>query len=159
MAVQKPPSKSRLVKIGHPLEWLFSALGAFNCLIVPVLFTFSMFPQPEDYLIGFWPFPAIYFAEIALFGLGCLVSVAKNNPDRGSPWNYLPWISAGGLLAFVILGAWTIGFFLIPAMLFFIGVGIISDARKKDNLALHFIFFIVSAMIQALIVLFVLFMR
>ena len=159
MAVQMPPSKSRLVKIGHPLEWMFSALGAFNCLIVPAMFTYSQYSQPGGYPADFWPFPAIYFAEIALFGFGCLISVVKNSPDRGSAWNYLPWISAGGLLAFVILGAWTIGFFLIPAMLFFIGVGIISDIRKKDNLPLHFIFFILSAMIQALIVLFVLFMR
>jgi len=159
MAFQMPPSKSRLVKIGHPLEWILSALGAFNCLIVPALFTFSQFPQPEGYLANIWPFPAIYFLEIVLFGLGCLISVVKNNPARGSAWNYLPWISAGGLLAFVILGAWTIGFFLIPAMLVFIGVGIISDIRKKDNIPLHFIFFILSAMIQAFIVFFALFMR
>ena len=159
MSAQVPPDRSRLVKIGHPLEWLLSVLGTFNCIVVPAMFTFSLFPNLEGDLIGFWPFPAIYFLEIVLFGLGCLISVVKNNPARGSAWNYLPWISAGGLLAFVILGAWTIGFFLIPAMLVFIGVGIISDIRKKDNIPLHFIFFILSAMIQAFIVFFALFMR
>ncbi|OGO72996.1 MAG: hypothetical protein A2Z49_07130 [Chloroflexi bacterium RBG_19FT_COMBO_56_12] len=159
MTVQVSPDRSRLVKFGHPLEWILSALGALNCLIVPAMFTYSQFSQPGTYLADFWPFPAIYFIEIALFGLGCLISVAKNNPDRGSAWNYLPWISAGGLLAFVILGAWTIGFFLIPALLFLIGVGIISDRRKKDNLALHFIIFIGSAMVQSIIVFFVLFME
>ena len=157
MTGQVSPEKSRLTRIGHPLEWVFSILGAINCTVIPVIFTYSLSSLSEG-LIGLWPFPAIYFLEIVLFGLGCLVSVAKNSPERGSAWNFLPWVSAGGLLAFVILGAWTIGFFLIPAMLFFIGVGIVADIRKKDNLALHFIFFIASAMVQAIIVLFVLFL-
>lgn len=156
MTGQVSPEKSRLTKIGYPLEWVFSILGGLNCIVIPVIFTYSLYLQPEGFLIGLWPFPAIYFLEIMLFGLGCLVSVSKNSPARGSVWNFLPWISAGGLLAFVILGAWTIGFFLIPAMLFFIAAGIIADIRKKDNLALHFIFFIGSAMVQAMIVLLVL---
>ncbi|MBE9475169.1 MAG: hypothetical protein IMY85_09790 [Chloroflexi bacterium] len=52
-------------------------------------------------------------------------------------------------MALVILGAWTIGFYLIPAMILFSIVGILADKRTQGDLALHLIFYVSAGIVQA----------
>lgn len=141
LPIQNPP----------PRSWLFAVLAAVSCLIPVILFTASQLTLGSS----IWPFPGIYFLEIILLGLLALISVMKNSPAGKHSWTSLPWIGAGGLFAFVILGAWTIGFFLIPGMILSILVGATEDRRKKDNLGLHVILLLAAAFVQAVIVLFV----
>ena len=145
--VQSEPNQNRPLR-----TWFLAILTALYCLTVVILFAYSQVSMGSS----IWWFPGIYFLEIVLFGSLSLVSVVKNSPAGQFAWNSLPWIGAGGLLAFVILGAWTIGFYLIPGMILSIVIGVIEDRRKKDNLPLHVILFLVAAIAQAAIVLLVL---
>lgn len=138
----------------HSLEWVFSVLGALNCVLVSILFSFSQIQLPDGDLSNIWPFPAIYLIEITTLGFICVIAVAKNQNQPKSIWPGIPWICSGILLAFVILGAWTIGFYLIPAMVLFLIVGILGDRRIKGDIALHLIYFISGGIAQSILVFF-----
>ena len=135
-------------------EWVFSVLGALNCVLVSILFSFSQIQLPDGDLSKIWPFPAIYFIEIITLGIMCVIAVAKNQNLPKSIWSGIPWICSGILLAFVILGAWTIGFFLIPAMVLFLFVGIMADRRIKGDIPLHLIYFVSGGIAQSILVFF-----
>ena len=136
------------------LEWVFSVLGAINCILISILFSLSQIQLPDGDLSDIWPLPAIYFLEIITLAIMCVIAVAKNQDHAGSFWSGIPWICSGILFAFVILGAWTIGFFLIPAMILFLIVGIMGDRRIKGNIALHLIYFVSGGIAQSILVFF-----
>ena len=140
----QPSAKNR-----RNLEWIFSILGALNCIIVAVLFTIYQLPQTGGKLTDIWPFPLVYLVEIGILGILPVVSVGLLKEDKKSHWTVVPWICSGILIAFVILGAWTIGFYLIPAMLLFLFVGIFADRRTRGDIPLHIIFYVVAAIAQA----------
>jgi hypothetical protein len=148
----QPSAKNR-----RNLEWIFSILGALNSLIVAVLFTIYQLPQTGGELTDIWPFPLVYLVEIGILGILPVVAVGLLKEDKKSRWTVVPWICSGILVAFVILGAWTIGFYLIPAMLLFLFVGIFADRRTKGDIPLHIIFYVVGAIAQASFVLLTLF--
>lgn len=143
--MKTPPS----VKNRRNLEWIFSSFGALNCIIIAVLFTIYQLPQTGGGWNEIWPFPLIYLVEIGVLGIIVVLAVSMVAEDKKSNWSIVPWICSGILVAFVILGAWTIGFYLIPAMLLFIFVGIFIDRRTHGDIPLHIIFFVVGAIAQA----------
>lgn len=99
--------------IRRMLEWIAVLIGAANCIVVSVAFW-----------QGDFPFPALYLIQIALLGLLVTVFVAERR-RLSTRWNAFPWLVAGILLAFVILGGYSIGPFLIPAFLAFTIVGLL----------------------------------
>ena len=72
-----------------------------------------------------------------------------DRPRLGARWNALPWAVAGITLAFVILGGFSIGFFLIPAFLSFTTTGVLVDLQTGGAIAGHLGFLIVAAVAQA----------
>jgi hypothetical protein len=136
------------------LEWVLSVLGAINCILIPILFALSQIQVPDGNLSDIWPLPAIYFLEIITLGIMCVIAVAKNQNPAESFWSGIPWICSGILFVFVILGAWTIGFYLIPAMILFLIVGIMGDRRIKGDIALHLIYFVAGGIAQSILVFF-----
>jgi hypothetical protein len=131
------------------LEWVFSILGALNCILVSIVFLFTQITYPGGELIDIWPFPLFYFIEITIIGILCVVAVAMLKTNAKSFWSGILWICSGILVAFVILGAWTIGFYLIPAMLLFLLVGIFADKRTQGDIPLHIIFYVAGGIAQA----------
>lgn len=148
-----PPSYSPSPR-SRTLEWVFSGLGALNCIVISILFSLSQIQLPDGDFSSIWPYPAIYFIEIIILGILCVIAVAKNQNQPNSFWSGIPWICSGILMAFVILGAWTIGFFLIPAMVLFLLVGTMSDRKIKGDIALHLIYFVSAGIGQSILVLF-----
>jgi hypothetical protein len=135
------------------VEIVLAVLASLDSLAVPLIFSFeqlslSLTQSPAE----LWPFPAIYFLEIMLVGVATTIFVAANKSPQPSPWSTLPWASAGILLTFVILGAFSIGIYLFPAMLLFLAVGILADRRQKGDWPTHFMVFIFAAMAQAVLV-------
>ena len=134
-------NSSRLARI---TEWLLATVGVVNCIVVPFLFA-----QNQSDL---FPLPGLYFIEIALSGVLGLISVV-NEHHEDSRWQMIPWIVAGILLAFVLLGGFSIGFFLIPATVAFLGIGILGDRHSSRRMVYHAGFFLVAAAVQATIML------
>lgn len=120
--MNEPPDSSPFMRA---LEWLAALIGAANCLAVPILFI-----RPGS---GF-PFPALYLAEIALIGLLILYYVfARYQLDPR--WDVIPWVAAGIILAFVILGGFSIGPYLIPALIAFTALGVLIE-WETDGLSI-----------------------
>lgn len=123
---------------GRLLEWLAALIGAANCILVPLAFA-----QSQENL---FPLPGLYFIEIALVGVVVLAFVAWR-PKLGERWLALPWLAAGIMLAFVTLGGFSIGFYLIPALIAFVIVGLISF-RPTGSVARYFSLLLVVAVVQ-----------
>jgi hypothetical protein len=121
------------------LEWIAALIGAANCIYVPLAFT-----QPQGSL---FPLPGLYFIEIALIGVLVLVFVAVR-PGLKARWLALPWIAGGIILAFVILGGFSIGFYLIPALIAFIAVGLLADRQAGGAMTRHLGMFFVATVVQ-----------
>jgi hypothetical protein len=134
------------------LENYLGFLAGFNCVLVALFFTFQELSLPFRAPLDLWPFPALYFVELLFTGAGTAYFIARNQGPRPNRWNGLPWISAGVLLAFVIIGIFSIGIFLIPAMLSFLAAGILGDRRQAGNWPTHAMYFFFAAMAQAVVV-------
>jgi hypothetical protein len=151
MSNQPPPRKRK--SSPRIFEWIFATGALLICFIVPALFTINQISIPSSSVRDILPFPALYFIEIASLGIACLVAVYRDDQNQKSAWNAVPWLCAGINFAFVILGAWTIGFFLIPSLIAFVFVGFLMDKRKKGDIALHFIYLISAGIAQSMVVL------
>lgn len=119
-------------------QWLAALVGALNCVLVPALFAEQ----------NAFPLPGLYFIQIVLVGLGVLGVVAAQ-PEKGSTWLAWPWAAAGVMLAFVILGGFSIGPYLIPAFLAFVVTGVLVDRPSGGAMARHVGLLLVAAVIQA----------
>jgi hypothetical protein len=113
--------------------------AAINCVIVPMLFA-----QQRP----LFPLPGLYLIEIAVLGIlgltGLLVA------ETFSPfWRVVPWIVAGALLAFVILGGFSIGFYLIPATIAFLLAGFLLNRIEKGSFSKSIGLFLITAILQA----------
>jgi MFS family permease len=81
-----------------------AVFGALNGILVSLLFGFSQ--------TDLWLLPGLYFVELGLLGALATVATWQTIPM----WEPYLWAIAGVMLVFVILGAWSIGLFLIPAL-------------------------------------------
>jgi hypothetical protein len=114
-------------------------VAAINCVIVPLLFA-----QQRP----LFPLPGLYFIEIislGILGLTGLLLVESRSPF----WRAVPWIAAGVLLAFVILGGFSIGFFLIPATLAFLLTGYLLNRIEGGRLSKYIGLFLITTILQA----------
>ena len=121
-------------------EWLAALVGAVNCVLVPAVFAPSQ--------SALFPLPGLYFVQIVLIGLGVLAFVAARSNVK-SRWLALPWVATGLVLAFVVLGGFSIGPFLIPAFLAFVATGVLADIQMGGPMGRHLGYLVVAAVAQA----------
>ena len=126
--------------------WLLSLIGALNCLGVAILFANE---QPGS----LWPAPGIYLVEIAILGIAGLIHESIELSGRPVNWSSVPWLIAGALLAFVILGGFSIGPFLIPATVAFGVSGVITDRWQGRSIVNHIILSLLVMIAQGALVL------
>ena len=145
-------SKDSSEKKSLRLEWILSIIAALTCIIAVIMFAFTNTSNFAEGLMSQWPFPLIYFIEISAIGVISILSMGIIQRQGKSEWSAVFWIFSGMLLSFVILGAWTIGFFLLPAMIIFLLVGIRIDKKTGNDIPRHLIYFVAGGIAQALLV-------
>lgn len=126
------------------LEWISALAGAITCVAVPLLFLQS---GRADF-----PLPGLYFVEIALPGVGVLVVVAFRS-RLSSRWEIVPWVAAGIVLAFVVLGGFSIGPYLIPALIAFLAVGVLIGWQTGRLHVGYLGYWLTAAIMQAALML------
>jgi hypothetical protein len=138
------------------LEWALVLTGAFLNSLIVVFFAVgqAVTPGVSD-LQNLYPLPLLYFIEIIGLSFLAILGLKATELQSNNPYMtpVLPWIAAGGLLAFVLLGGFSIGFYLIPGMLAFIMAGVLADRRQNRRLAGHAAILIVAAVVQVTIML------
>lgn len=84
---------------------------------------------------GMWPFPALYFVELLAAAL--IVAFLFLRADANA--SLAAWAAGGLVLAFSILGAFSVGLFYVPAALLFLLAGLVTDwtsPRRAAHLGL-----------------------
>jgi hypothetical protein len=143
-------------QLGRLLEWALVLIGAFMNTVIVVIFAAQQAAFPGGTALeNLFPFPLLYFIEIIALSFLAVLSLISaesegNHPSRAPA---LIWIAAGALLAFVILGGFSIGFYLIPGMLAFIAAAILADRRQNIGIVAHVGIFFLTAIAQAAILL------
>ena len=134
------------------IEYSLFILAGLNCIFVTIAFAYSEITLSGGQISSVFPFPGIYFIELIAIGIICLLTVSLLNNLTTSTKSGIAWIFSGLLLVFVILGAWTIVFFLIPGMVMLLIAGILIDKRSQRNYALHLIYLIAAGLSQGIFV-------
>ena len=141
-SASKGPAAPRGGYFLRSVEFGLAVLGALDCVGVAGLFTSTQLGQQ------LWPLPGLYFVEISLLGITAFLAVARNGSQFASRWSALPWIAAGILATFFVLGGFSIGPSLGPGMLAFLVAGILQDIRQRGDWPRHFMLFMLAALLQ-----------
>jgi hypothetical protein len=89
-----------------------------------------------------WPLPGLYFIEVVLLpGLAVYFGF-----DESTSAAVITWAIVGAMLGFVLIGALSVGFFYLPAVLF-LGVG---AALGRHDRAAHYFLGIGVALLAAM---------
>jgi hypothetical protein len=123
------------------IEWVFALLGAAICVLVVLIFAAQ---QPDN----LWPAPGLYFIEIIFLALATLISKFFESQSGNKDYNIITWIAAGALLAFVILSGFSIGPYLLPAMISFGLAGTAADLRRRRPIFPRLGLALVAAVVQ-----------
>jgi hypothetical protein len=134
------------------LEKTLYILAGVNCIFISMTFAYSEVTHSGGRITSIFPLPGVYFIELIAIGILCFLAVFLLNNQSISIWSGISWICSGLLFAFIILGAWTIGFYLIPGMLMLLAVSIMIDKRTQGEIALHLIYFIAAGLSQGVLV-------
>jgi peptidoglycan/LPS O-acetylase OafA/YrhL len=141
MQAVSPPTNST-----RRLERILAVLAAAACLLICALIWQVVSAQQP-----MWPLPALYLLEmLAASILGVWDIWSSETRQHGA---IVTWVAAGILLAFVILGAWSVGFLFIPVASLLAAAAVLSDRRQGRNLALHLGVGLGAAFVQAALML------
>ena len=114
----------------HKLIRIAAWIAALDCLAVALIFSLSQAAIPGNTFADLWPIPALYFFELAVIAV-LTISVAPGLIATSEDYQqHFPWIATGIMITFVILGAWSIGFFLVPALLALMLMAVLGEARN-----------------------------
>jgi hypothetical protein len=132
------------------LERILAGIGTAVCLIVSILIWQALSAQQP-----MWPLPDLYLMEMlaaCVLGIWCI----WNSGSGRSPLRiYLVWVVVGIQFAFVIMGAWSVGFLFLPVAGLFALTAVISDRRQRGKLVFHLGAGLAAAVAQAALMLFV----
>jgi hypothetical protein len=123
------------------IEWMLAVVGASLC-VGAVLVVWRSLPY------SVWPLPALYFIEIIVLGIVGFIGLITRT-GGAVRWGSIPWGVAGALLAFVILGAWTIGPLLLPAELAFLIAATLADTKPNQRWIRRLGIFVAAGISQA----------
>jgi hypothetical protein len=96
-----------------------------------------------------WLFPGLYFVELTTLSGACAIGFVRSGRAR----SLIAWMAGGATAAFAILGAWSVGLYYLPLAAVLLILGLLSDTRRRSNVALHCGAAVVAAIGQALAIL------
>ena len=139
MATSQPTVPPRL------LEKLLSGIALAYGLAITTGFWISIAPHQS-----MWPFPGLYFIEVVFLPALLAFSVLRGSPQRAR----IASLSAGCVSVFSILGAMSVGLAYIPLVLLALVMAAVGRLVTRETLAQCAAFFVGSAALQALGMLF-----
>jgi hypothetical protein len=126
------------------LERILAVLAAVVCLIITLVFWFTISPHQS-----MWPLPGLYFLEMVSLSFISTFLFVRGDP-RGS---LMTWIAAGVFSAFSFWGAASVGFFYLPVALMFSVISLTWDVRNKQNKPARLGIFLIAGIVQSVLML------
>jgi hypothetical protein len=127
-----------------PFEQILAILGAVFCLAITILIWGGINQQQS-----MWPAPGLYFIEIVAICVAAAGLLVSGRP----PGRAAVWFSAGIVLAFSLLAAFSVGLYYFPVGLGFIIAGLVADRRAGQPMLGHMGFCIAGGIAQAVLIL------
>ena len=112
----------------NPLERFLAILGAVVCLVITFIIWRSISVQQP-----MWPLPGFYFLEMTALSIVSAYIVVYGDPHK----MIFVWGIVGILIAFSMVGAFSVGFFYLPVALIFGLTATLSDIRNKQPIFVH----------------------
>lgn len=119
-------------------EWLAACAGTTISIAMAV---FTAESQVEAFGPGvspreaLWPLPGLALLDWVALGLLGFVAVALSNIHQAWIWNKVTWAVCGALLVLMIVGAFSIGPYVMLAALCFGIAAALAWAREKPHIA------------------------
>jgi hypothetical protein len=126
------------------LEQILALLGAAFCLVITILVWRGISAYQS-----MWPAPGAYLIEIVavcVAGAGMLLS-------GGAVGRAAVWVSAGIVLAFSLLGAFSVGLYYFPVAVVFILAALVAERRARQPMLGHVGLFFAAGILQAAVIL------
>ena len=130
------------------LEQFLAVVGAAACLLIT-----ARIGQVVGGMQPMWPLPGLYLVEMSIVSVLGMFGILGNSLGRSSLRIGLTWAAVGILLAFVIMGAWSIGPFFSPVVLIFAIAAILSNRRQGQKIFLYMGIGLLAAIAQAALML------
>jgi len=121
-----------------------AVLAVIICLATSLLISQSLLSDPHQEI---FPLPAFYLLEMIAMSLVAAISAFK----EGELWNKVVWAAGGIITAFVLMGAWSIGFFFIPTTVLIFITAILSWQRHQTQFLIAAITFTVAFVAQIIL--------
>ncbi len=120
-------------------EQFLALVGVVVCLIISArIWPLVSGQQPM------WPLPGLYLLEMGAMSLPGAFSVVRGHPKDGR----LTWAGVGVILAFALIGAWSIGLAYLPVVAIFAITAILVDRRQRQNMVAHWGIAVVAGLAQ-----------
>ncbi len=74
-----------------------------------------------------WPLPGLYLVEMVALSAIAMFGIVRDISLGG----IVTWVVVGVFFAFVVMGAWSIGFLFLPVALIFAVTALLSDRRQS----------------------------
>ena len=131
----------------QPLERFLAIAAAAVCLIASlrlgqVVWQVAYSSGPGAAETAANPLPGLYVLEmLMLSGVG-LIGAFRD-------WTKAIWAVAGAVVAFSVMGAWSIGFAFLPTAVLFTLAAILATRRKRQNLVANVLVWVCAGIVQA----------
>jgi len=128
----------------HLVERIAAMLAAVACLVITIVIWRNVSAyQPM------WPLPGVYFVELPAVSLAAALGW-----NLGLSWaRPVTWAALGIVLAFSILGAFSVGMLYFPVAALLAVASIASDLRAGQRIAPHVGICLAAAVAQAALML------
>jgi hypothetical protein len=139
------------------VEWVAAVLGAAICLLGAIGTANSqvqMSGPGESVYRALWPMPGLVLIEWGLLGLLGLVSVALSNLLRDAAWSLGTWAVTGALFVLMLVGAFSIGPFVMVAVLCFGLSAALGLAHQRGDVKVDLLALVAGAIADLALLLF-----
>ncbi len=125
------------------LERILAVLAAAACLFLSIGLWRTISANQV-----MWPLPGLYFVELP--ALGILSAILFLRDYRFSAT--VGWIVSGIYVAFVLLGAFSIGLFYLPIAIMFMMVAVLATVRLEHSILRGLGALLLGALAQAILI-------
>jgi hypothetical protein len=130
--------------MNRTLEWILASIGAVICLIGAT----AIAGQQQQMNIpgeSLWPLPGLVLAEWMLLGIVGFAGVASGRPNS----LLVAWSACGGLIALMIMGAFSIGPLVLASAAPLGGAALIASLRRRHDVLRSLGFLVAGSLVNA----------
>jgi hypothetical protein len=131
------------------LERFLAVVAAAACLAGAIrAWQVAYVPVPGSIEATSNPLPGLYLLEMLILSGAGAIGAFRD-------WVKALWAVAGAILAFSVMGAWSIGLAFLPTAILFTLAALLATRRQRQNLTAHVVVWVSAGIAQVSVMLIV----